>query len=100
MTILCRLVAKEEDPLGYITYVFECLDETVRDSKYVMCTRYPNWDHKAIELGETGYLNFVEIVAGIDKWYDGNSMIPYKYNGVQFIKFISKPRVKNYKYTM
>ena len=75
MTILARLVAKEEDALNYITYVFECLDEEIlKDTKYVMCTRYPNWNHRMIDIDEVGYLNFFEIRAGVDKWFDGEKM--------------------------
>lgn len=100
-TVLAKLVAKEKDVLGYITYVFECLDvDVAKDSRYVMCTRYPNWNHRNIELEEVGYLNFMEVKAGVDTWFDGNKMIPYAYNGVQFIKFIHKPRSKNYEYVM
>lgn len=101
MTILVKLVAKETDPSNYTTYVFECLDkEVASSSKYIMCTRYPNWEHRVINLGEIGYLNFVEIRAGIDKWFDGKQMIPYYYNGIQFIKFILKPEKKDYEYVM
>lgn len=93
MTILAKLLAKESDALGYITYVFECLDEEVRkETKYIMCTQFRNWDHRVIELEEIGYLEIFEIRAGIDKWFDGHSMIPYNYNMIQFIKFIAKPR--------
>lgn len=101
ITILAKLVAKEKDTLGYITYVFECLDEDIiKQSRYIMCTRFPNWNHRNIEISETGYLNFVEIRAGIDKWFDGNNMIPYNYNNIQFLKFIAKPRSNNYEYVM
>ena len=101
ITVLAKLVAKEKDTLDYTTYVFECLDkDVVKDYKYIMCTRYPNWEHKNIELGEIGYLNFVEIRAGVDTWFDGNKMIPYNYNNIQFIKFILKPKSLDYKYTM
>ena len=96
MTILARLVAKEADALGYITYVFECLDEEIfKDTKYVMCTRYPNWNHRTIDIDEVGYLNFFEIRAGIDKWFDGEKMIPYNYSGIQFDKFVSRPKEKD-----
>lgn len=101
ITVLAKLVAKEKDVLGYITYVFECLDvDVAKDFRYVMCTRYPNWNHRNIELEEVGYLNFMEVKAGVDTWFDGSKMVPYAYNGVQFIKFIHKPRSKNYEYVM
>lgn len=103
MTVLSKLIAKEQDGVGYVTYVFECLDkeDIVRlDSKYIMCTRFPNWDHRSINIDEIGYLNFIEIRAGIDKWFDGANMVPYNYNNIQFIKFISKPRDKSNVYIM
>lgn len=101
MTILAKLLASESDPMGYTTYVFECLDENIiRQTKYIMCTRFPNWDHRKIEIGEIGFLNFFEIKAGIDKWYDGKNFIPYRYNNIQFIKFVEKPDKKSHKFTM
>ena len=101
VTILAQLVASTTDSLGYITYIFKSLEDDVAAlSKYVMCIRYPNWEHKNIELGEIGYLNFVEIRAGVDTCFDGNKMIPYNYNNIQFIKFIIKPKSLDYKYTM
>lgn len=101
MTVLACLVAKEVDTLGYITYVFECLDkEVIECSRYIMCTRYPNWNHRSIDIGEKGYLNFVEIKAGIDKWFDGKDMVPYNYNGIQFIKFVRKSEPQEHKYVM
>lgn len=92
MVVLSKLVAKEEDIMKYVTYVFEVLDEEYRcKTKYIMCTRFPNWQCREIQLGEIGYLEFFEIRAGIDKWFDGSKMIPYNYNNIQFIKFIPKP---------
>lgn len=101
MTVLAMLVAKEVDTLGYVTYVFKCLDDEIaKESKYIMCTRYPNWEHRVINIGEIGYLNFVEIRAGIDKWFNGKDLIPYNYSNIQFIKFVEKPRETDYKYVM
>lgn len=101
MTILAKLLAKEKDIMGYITYVFECIDNDVsKETRYVMCTRFPNWEHRAIEIGEIGFLNFVELRAGIDKWFDGEKMIPYNYNNIQFIKFIQKKEKKEHKFIM
>ncbi len=101
MVSLCKLVAKQIDCFGYITYVFENLEEyMIKETKYIMCIRYPNWEHKDLELEEVGYLQFEEIRAGIDKWFDGEKMIPYRYNAIQFIKFVDKPEEKDYKYVM
>ena len=52
-----------------------------------------------IDIDEVGYLNFFEIRAGVDKWFDGEKMIPYNYSGIQFDKFVSKEKDKN-KYIM
>ena len=103
MTLLTRLIAKEIDTLGYTTYVFEVVEEEERkrlSTKYIMCTRYPNWNHGTIDEGEVGYLDFEEVRAGIDKWFDGEKMIPYNYNGIQFNKFVSKPKNEDNKYIM
>ena len=99
MVALVKLVADEHNPLNYITYVFECLDEEIRkETKYIMTTRFPNWDHRCLNIGEIGYLEFEEIRAGMDKWFDGNTMIPYRYNMIQFIRFISKKEEKDEEY--
>lgn len=91
MIVLAKLLVKETDPQNYTTYVFQCLDEEIaKDTKYIMCTRWPNWDHRRIEIGEVGYLSVTEIRAGIDQWYDGTKMIPYNYSNIQFNKFIEK----------
>lgn len=91
MVVLAKLVASCED-YGYITFVFECLEEAViKQTKYVMCVMFPNWEHETIKLDDIGYLEYKEIRAGIDKWYDGDKFIPYKYNTNQFLKFVKKP---------
>lgn len=102
MTVLAKLLAFYSD-MGYITYVFELLEEEDRNrfnTKYVMCVQFPNWDHRTLTIGEIGYLNCVEIHAGIDKWFDGKDFVPYNYNMVQFIKFIPKPKEIKYKYVI
>lgn len=101
MTVLAKLLAKQRDTLNYVNYVFECLDaEIKRQSKYILCTQFPNWEARELDIGEIGYLDFVEIQAGIDKWYNGQKMIPYNYNMIQFIKFIPKPEKKDSQYKM
>lgn len=92
-TILAKLIETSEDLFGYITYVFEILEEEeikFSESKYLMCVRYPNWDHRSLNKGEVGYLKYNEVKAGLDTWYDGKTFVPYKYNDIQFLKFIKK----------
>lgn len=89
MTILAKLVASKTDSQDYTTYVFKCLDSFITQyTNYIMCTRYPNWNHRDLRIGEVGYLEFQEHLAGVDKWFDGTEMVRYSYNGIQFIKFI------------
>lgn len=90
VTIYCKLVAKEHDLGGYTTYVFQNLEEKSIYDKYLMCTRWPNWEHRNLDLGENGYLTYKEVVAGVDTWYDGTSFIPYNYTNIIFIKFVKE----------
>ena len=95
-TIHCKLVAEHQDLLGYITYVFESLDkdqESFLLSKYLMTVRFPNWDHRNLELQEEGFLNYKINMEGVDKWFNGKEMVPYLYTNIQFLKFISKPTI-------
>lgn len=99
MVSLVKLVAKGIEPLGYVTYVFENLeDEGIY--KYIMCVRFPNWDHSILNIGDTGFVQYKEIRAGMDKWFDGEKMVPYNYNTVQFLKFVPKPEDTDSKYIM
>lgn len=94
-TTLAKLIAKETDTGNYTTYVFKIINKTevLRiGSKYIMCVRFPNWEHREIFLGERGYLSYEVIRAGVDRWFDGKNLIPYRYNMVQFVKFIQKPK--------
>lgn len=100
MTVLAQLVASNTDSFGYITYVFKRLDELDKESQYVMCVRYPNWNHRRINLGEKGFLSFLEVRAGKDKWFNGKDMVPYNYNAIQFLKFINVPENLNQEYVM
>lgn len=90
VTIYCKLVAKEHDLGGYTTYVFQNLEEKSIYDKYLMCTRWPNWEHRNLDLGENGYLTYKEVIAGVDSWYNGTSFIPYNYTNIIFIKFVKE----------
>ncbi len=56
-----------------------------------MCTRYPNWDHRDIDIGEIGYLEYEEVKAG-ESWFNSqtNTYVPYKYTNIYFIKFVKE----------
>ena len=101
MIALVKLVAKMTDSQDYTTYVFKCLEDyMIKQTPYIMCTKWPNWDAREIKIGDVGYLEYVEIRAGIDKWFDGNTFIPYNYNNIQFLKFILKPISEDHEYIM
>ena len=57
-----------------------------------MCVRFPNWNHRLMELGEIGFLTYNEVIAGKDDWYDPSirSMVPYNYSNLIFIKFVKE----------
>lgn len=79
--------------MGYITYVFECLEPNPPfGHKYLMMTRLPNWQVRDIDIGEIGYITYNEVVAGKDKWYcpETGQMIPYNYTNIYFVKFVKK----------
>lgn len=88
ITYYTKLVAKDIDFSGYITYVFENLEYSDIKNKYIMCVRFPNWDCPDISNGEIGFLKFREVEEGIDIWYDGKDLIPYKNSDFIFLKFI------------
>lgn len=89
LTIKSKLVAYNQDGLGYITYVFENLEFTNEfEDKYVMCVRFPNWEHKSVELNKVGFLNMRYVEEGVDKWFDGINFNTYKYTNIIFMKFI------------
>lgn len=92
MVIRAKLVAFERNLLDYTTLVFKNLDSAPFGHNYVMTTMFPNWEARIPDDGEIGYLEYVEIKAGTDTWYDRTqqSFIPYNYNMIQFIKFVKE----------
>jgi hypothetical protein len=82
-----ELITLKEDQ-GYTTYVFRNLDECDVLHKYLMCVRFPRWETDILHIGDRGYVKYREVIGGIDKWYDGNTFIPYKYTDIHFINFV------------
>ena len=95
ITIHVVLKAKNIDIGGYITYVFENLNQTDYNSKYLMCVQFPNWNQTEINIGDVGYVNVRYVKEGISQWYDGEKMQVYKYTNVVFLKFIKEPEKVN-----
>ena len=100
-TIYCQLIAKEPDIGGYTTYVFKNLESSCPfGHRYVMVTRLPNWNHKDLQIGDFGYVVINKVKAGVDTWYDGNNLIPYKYDHDQFMKLIPTGETRTELYTL
>jgi hypothetical protein len=90
ITIHAELIDYSQDINDYTLLVFLNLESNHWTNKYIMCVKFPNWDHGPIKLNSRGFLTYKEIREGIDKWYNPNSkeMVPYKYTNVQFIRFL------------
>lgn len=89
ITLKAKLIEYTEEFGGYIVYIFENLEFTNWDNRYIMCIRYPNWDQVPFALNSEGYLTFTLIEAG-NKYYDarsGENRI-YTYTHNRFDKFI------------
>ena len=94
-TIYAKLLAMENDYCGYITYVFQNLNPSDLDYQYIMCVRFPNWQHRSININDEGYLTIRYVQEGVDTWFDGKNNVYYKYTNVIFIKFIELPEKTN-----
>lgn len=89
-----KLLVQQQESMGYITYVFENLDYKNEDDKYLMCTRFPNWEHRDLSEEEIGYVRIIFVEAGIDKWYDGTTFNNYNYTNYIFSKFVKDNNIK------
>ena len=92
VTYHVKFLASYSEGLGYYNYVFEDLEFQDYDYKYIMCVRFPNWDQTPFEIGDIGYVTVKYVREGIDKWYDGNELVTYKYTNVIFLKFIPEQK--------
>lgn len=91
ITLRVQLKVKSLDIGGYITYVFENLEQTNMENKYIMCVQFPNWNQSTISIGDIGYVNVRYVKEGVSQWYDGEKMNVYKYTNVVFLKFVKEP---------
>lgn len=88
LTIKARLVASDSDGMGYTNYVFENLNFTGIDDQFILCVRFPNWNHANVNILDEGYVTVRFVEAGIDQWYDGREFNTYNYTNCIFMKFI------------
>ena len=87
-----KLLAFRENVGGYFTYVFEKLTFENELDRYIMCTRFPNWDVPTININDIGFLKCRYVIAGKDSWFNGNDYTPYKCTDIHFLNFV--PEVK------
>lgn len=91
--INCEVVAKEQDVLGYQTLVFKNLENNCPfGHKYCMNVVFPNWESRIPDIGEIGYVEYDEVKAGEDTYYDRNldSIVKYNFSNLIFKKFVKK----------
>lgn len=96
LTLHVKLNAKNTDLMGYTTYVFENLEYTEYENKYLMCVRFPNWESAPIEIDDRGYVSVRFVQEGVSQWYDGEKMNVYKYTNIVFLKFIKELENKEF----
>ena len=97
-TIHAKLIAKQEDSMGYINYVFRDVDR-YDDYVYLSCTRLPNWNCHELQIRDKGYVTVREVKACEDTWYDGENNNPYKYDATYFYSFIPESK-REYNYNL
>ena len=85
-----KLIGLKNNLGGYISYIFLNLDSNTVLDKYIMCTRFPNWESPFIKLGDTGYVKYREVFGGVDEWYDKEKeiFIKYNYTDIHFLDFV------------
>ena len=82
ITIYAKLLAGKRELGGYVKYVFQDLDT----KKYILSTKFPNWNSDPIKLDTIGYLKYEKISAG-ELYPIRNDRVPYKYTIDKFISF-------------
>lgn len=93
-TIKCKVVAKECDLLNYHTLVFKNIEtgSCPFGHTYCMTTVFPNWESRIPDVGEVGYLEYDEVEAGVDTYYDriNDSIVKYNFSNQIFKRFVKE----------
>jgi hypothetical protein len=57
-----------------------------------MVTVFPNWESRIPDLEEIGYLQYDEVVGGIDTYYNRelDSIMKYNFSNLIFKKFVKE----------
>lgn len=89
MTTILAKICLIRNEGNYILYIVENLNYNSWDNQYLLCVRYPNWEHRTLKEGETGYLTYTTIKSG--EAYLSNitgNIEYYKHSHIRFDKFI------------
>lgn len=89
MTTILAKICLIRNEGNYILYIVENLNYNKWDNQYLLCVRYPNWEHRDLKENEIGYLTYTPIKAG--ETYLNNitgNMDTYKYSHIRFDKFL------------
>lgn len=88
--IKAKLLTLRKEPGGYIIYVFENLEYRDITKHYIKTVRFPNWECPLVRIGDIGYLEYKEVEAGKDSWYDSQAQVSilYKYDNTIFKDFV------------
>jgi len=91
--VKCKVVAIEHDILDYHILVFKNLENSPPfGHSYIMVTVFPNWESRIPELGETGFLMYDVVEAGVDTYYDRrtDSIVKYNFSNLIFKRFVKE----------
>lgn len=90
-----KLITIRHDAGDYTVYVFKNMYPKDAEDKFIMCTRFPNWNCVELQVGDVGYVKVQKVEAGKNSWFDTDQqkLIPYNYSGIHFLDFVyDKPK--------
>ena len=95
--VKARLITSRKELGGYIIYIFENLDWDKIKSHYIKVVRFPHWETPPVKEGDIGFLEYIEVKAGVDSWFDRNSQnfVLYNYDNTIFKDFIHNKPMPN-----
>lgn len=91
--IKCKLIARENDVFDYSTLVFKVLENNCPfGHSYCMVTVFPNWQSRIPDINEIGYLEYDEVIGGVDTYYDRctDAIVKYNFSNLIFKRFIKE----------
>jgi len=76
----------------YSIYVFTNL----KDNSYIMCTMLPNWNIPNMNIGERGFLKYIQVTAGEEYFHPGTGKKQlYNYSNIYIINFMKEQDTNN-----